>query len=155
MRKADKDRMARVIVNNLGENQAGRPIFVGLNGKSYIFKDGEPMDVPAGVLDILDHAVIEVPVRDVNGILLAIDGEPLGDRPQHMQKTIKKKRYAVQVLKYPEKRPGAKTKKEKEKAAALETQEEEKKEMSEKIKELDEAPLYEEEDEHIADNNED
>lgn len=40
--------------------------FVGHNGIGYILRPGEPMDVPLGVKEILDHAVIDVPQVDPN-----------------------------------------------------------------------------------------
>lgn len=39
-------------------------LFVGLNGKAYIIKPGEEVDVPIGVLEVLENAVIRVPVVD-------------------------------------------------------------------------------------------
>lgn len=39
-------------------------LFVGLNGKSYLIRAGEPVDVPVGVLEILDNAVMSSPQVD-------------------------------------------------------------------------------------------
>lgn len=38
--------------------------FVQLNGRAYMIKPGEPVDVPRGVVEILDHAVMKVPLQD-------------------------------------------------------------------------------------------
>lgn len=37
-------------------------LFVGLNGRGYLLQAGVEMDVPVGVVDILDHAIGKVPV---------------------------------------------------------------------------------------------
>ena len=37
---------------------------VSLNGKAYIIRPGEEVDVPAGVVEILDNAVMSIPVKD-------------------------------------------------------------------------------------------
>ena len=38
--------------------------FVGLNGIGYILRPGEPIDVPLGVKEVLDNAIIDVPQVD-------------------------------------------------------------------------------------------
>lgn len=38
--------------------------FVGLNGIGYILRPGEPIEVPLGVKEILDNAVMDVPQVD-------------------------------------------------------------------------------------------
>lgn len=40
--------------------------FIGLNGVGYILRPGVPVDVPIGVKEILDNAVIDVPQVDPN-----------------------------------------------------------------------------------------
>lgn len=39
-------------------------LFVGLNGRGYLLRAGEPIDVPLGVKEILDHAIMSSPVID-------------------------------------------------------------------------------------------
>lgn len=36
-------------------------LFVGINGRSFMIRPGEEVDVPPGVLEILDNAVMSVP----------------------------------------------------------------------------------------------
>lgn len=48
-----------------------QPVYVGYNGISYRIRRGEPVDVPAPLVEILDHAMQSVPVRDRDG---RIDG---------------------------------------------------------------------------------
>ncbi len=38
-------------------------LFVSLNGKGYLIKPGEEVDLPLGVIEILDNAVMSTPVR--------------------------------------------------------------------------------------------
>lgn len=39
-------------------------LFIGLNGKGYIIRPGEEVNVPPGVLEILDNAVTSTPIVD-------------------------------------------------------------------------------------------
>lgn len=39
-------------------------LFVGVNGKGYLIRAGEPVNVPKTVLEILDHAVMSSPQLD-------------------------------------------------------------------------------------------
>ena len=50
----------------LEENEEIPPtgLFVGLNGRGYLIKPGEEVTVPAGVAEILEHAVTSVPQVD-------------------------------------------------------------------------------------------
>lgn len=50
----------------LEENEDIPPtgLFVGLNGRGYLIRPGEPVDVPLGVKEILDHAVMSAPQVD-------------------------------------------------------------------------------------------
>lgn len=40
--------------------------FVGVNGVGYLVMPGEPVDVPESVLDVLDNAIMSVPMKDSN-----------------------------------------------------------------------------------------
>lgn len=39
-------------------------LFLGHNGTGYLLVPGEPVEVPSHILEILDHAVLTVPVTD-------------------------------------------------------------------------------------------
>tara|TARA_R110000868_G_scaffold19150_3_gene82781 strand:+ start:1324 stop:1635 length:312 start_codon:yes stop_codon:yes gene_type:complete len=39
-------------------------LFLGHNGRGYIIKPGEPVEVPVAILEILDHAVMSAPQLD-------------------------------------------------------------------------------------------
>jgi len=39
-------------------------LFVGLNGKGFLISPGVAVDVPAAVVEILEHAVVSTPVID-------------------------------------------------------------------------------------------
>lgn len=41
-------------------------LFVGLNGKGYLIRPGEEVDVPVGVAEILKHAVMSTPSIDAS-----------------------------------------------------------------------------------------
>jgi hypothetical protein len=50
----------------LEENETIPPtgLYVGHNGRGYLIRAGEPVDVPEHIIEILDHAVMEGPVVD-------------------------------------------------------------------------------------------
>lgn len=39
-------------------------LFIGLNGKGFLLRAGEPVDVPQGVLNVLEDAIMSTPVMD-------------------------------------------------------------------------------------------
>ena len=39
-------------------------LFIGLNGRGYLIRAGEEVEVPAGVAEILEHAITSVPQVD-------------------------------------------------------------------------------------------
>ena len=53
-------------------------LFVGDNGTGYLLRAGEEIDVPVGVLEILNNAVTAVPVVDPQSL------EIIGYRPKKM-----------------------------------------------------------------------
>ena len=53
-------------------------LFVGDNGTGYLLRAGEEIDVPLGVLEILNNAVTAVPVVDPQSL------EIIGYRPKKM-----------------------------------------------------------------------
>lgn len=61
--RATKAETVRII---LEENDAIPPtgLFVGLNGRGYLLKTGEELDVPLGVKGILDDAIMATPQFD-------------------------------------------------------------------------------------------
>lgn len=53
-----------ILEDNDAVPKTGLPI--GYNGRFYILKTGEPARVPPGVIEILNHAIMGVPVQDPN-----------------------------------------------------------------------------------------
>ena len=39
-------------------------LFLSVNGRGYMIRPGEPVDVPPGVLEVLDHAIMSQPIVD-------------------------------------------------------------------------------------------
>lgn len=60
---ADKNARVKIV---LEDNDFIPPtgLFVGYNGKTFMIRTGVEVSVPPGVIDILDHAVMSVPVKD-------------------------------------------------------------------------------------------
>lgn len=58
--------LPRTVKIVLEENEDIPPtgLFIGHNGRSYLICCGAEVDVPLGVLGILDDAIVSVPIRD-------------------------------------------------------------------------------------------
>jgi hypothetical protein len=54
------------IVLEENDNIPPTGLYVGLNGKGYLIRPGEEVNVPHGVVEILDHAIMSTPVTDPN-----------------------------------------------------------------------------------------
>ena len=52
------------IVLEENDNIPPTGLFVGDNGRGYLIRPGEEVDVPAGVLEILGNAIVSVPTID-------------------------------------------------------------------------------------------
>jgi hypothetical protein len=66
VRKAKTVKTSDTVRIVLEENDEIPPtgLFVGLNGRGYLIRPGEPVEVPVGVKEILDHAVMSSPQVD-------------------------------------------------------------------------------------------
>lgn len=64
---AEGKRIRIILEENDGIPPTGQ--FFGANGRSYLIRPGEEVDVPMEVISCLDDAVMETPVTDMNGNL--------------------------------------------------------------------------------------
>lgn len=64
-KKASKGMPDRVWIQ-LEESEDIPPtgLFLGHNGSGYMLRPGEPVHVPAHIVEILDHAIVTMPVTD-------------------------------------------------------------------------------------------
>ena len=46
------------------ENMAPTGQMFSLNGRAYLIRPGEPVDIPIGILEVIDNAVMSVPIID-------------------------------------------------------------------------------------------
>lgn len=53
----------RIILEE-NDNIPPNGLYLGLNGRGYLLRPGEEVNVPLGVIDILDHAIMSSPVVD-------------------------------------------------------------------------------------------
>jgi hypothetical protein len=64
MRDQKKSRRVKILLEETSEiPPTGQ--FIGYNGVGYVLRPGEAADVPEGLLNVLDNAVMSVPI--VNG----------------------------------------------------------------------------------------
>jgi len=61
--KPQGERMKRIMLEDNDEIPPGGQ-FIQVNGRSFLLQPGVEVDVPACVVDVLDHAITSVPVRD-------------------------------------------------------------------------------------------
>lgn len=64
---AEGKRIRIILEENDGIPPTGQ--FFGANGRSYLIRPGEEVDVPMEVIGCLDDAVMETPITDMNGNL--------------------------------------------------------------------------------------
>lgn len=66
VRKARPQGLPETVKIILEENDDIPPtgLFIGVNGKGYLIRAGEPVDVPRHVLEVLDNAVMSSPSVD-------------------------------------------------------------------------------------------
>lgn len=64
---AEGKRIRIILEENDGIPPTGQ--FFGANGRSYLIRPGEEVDVPMEVISCLDDAVMETPITDMNGNL--------------------------------------------------------------------------------------
>ena len=56
-------RTVRIVLEET-ENMAPTGQTFSLNGKAYLIRPGEPVDIPLGILEVIDNAVMAVPIHD-------------------------------------------------------------------------------------------
>ncbi len=61
--KASKPARVRIILEE-SDDIPPTGLFVGLNGTGYLLRPGEEVDVPAGVIEVLEQAVMAMPQID-------------------------------------------------------------------------------------------
>lgn len=80
--------LTRIIIEkNASIPPSGLPI--GLNGRQWLVKAGKPVDVPPGILEVLDNAIYSAPVQDPD-TLQVIDYEDRLRYPYRIVKDLKK-----------------------------------------------------------------
>jgi len=58
-----KAKTVRIILEE-NDNIPPTGLFVGENGRGYLIRPGEEVDIPVGVLEVLTNAVVSVPTID-------------------------------------------------------------------------------------------
>lgn len=56
-------KLTRIIIEE-NDNIPPTGLFVGINGHSYLIRPGEEVSVPKGVIDVLNHAIMQAPQID-------------------------------------------------------------------------------------------
>lgn len=63
------ERRVRIILEDNDQIPPGGQ-FVAVNGRAFLIQPGHEVDVPESVLDVLDHAVMSVPVVDASATVI-------------------------------------------------------------------------------------
>ena len=75
-RAVNMPKTTRIILED-NDNIPPTGLFLGHNGRSFILRTGIPVEVPIEVLDVLDHAIMTVPIINEQ------TRQPVGWRDRH------------------------------------------------------------------------
>lgn len=63
----EKSKRVRIFIDESSDSSDLQFVFLSLNGRAYQVKRGVEVDIPAELLEILQHAVVEKEVSDESG----------------------------------------------------------------------------------------